>query len=88
MAQADNNYENSHRLYTNKGIHGALPLHFFLERYAEAYKTEMASYVKSLKNGESVPVDGTDGLMSLQIGLAAIKSLKEKRPVKISEISN
>ncbi len=86
MAQADNNYENSHRLYTNKGIHGALPLHFFLERYAEAYKAEMADYVQSLVKEEAVPVDGKDGLYSLQIGLAAIKSLKEKRPVRIDEI--
>jgi len=88
MVQADNNYEDSHRLYTNKGVLGALPLHFFLERYAEAYKSEMSSYVKSLKNGEAVPVNGNDGLLSLQIGLAAIKSLKEKRPVKIAEIGN
>lgn len=88
MAQADNNYEDSHRLYTNKGILGSLPLHFFLERYAEAYKSEMASYVASLKNGDAMEVDGTDGLRSLQIGLAAIKSLKEKRPVKIEEIGN
>ena len=88
MAQADNNYEDSHRLYNNKGIHGSLPLHFFLERYAMAYKSEMASYVASLKNGDAMEVDGTDGLRSLQIGLAAIKSLKEKRPVKIAEIGN
>ncbi|SHF58704.1 myo-inositol 2-dehydrogenase [Arenibacter palladensis] len=88
MAQADNNYEDSHRLYTNKGILGSLPLHFFLERYAAAYRSEMASYVASLKNGDAMAVDGTDGLRSLQIGLAAIKSLKEKRPVKIAEIGN
>lgn len=86
MAQADNNYEDSHRLYTNKGIMGSLPLHFFLERYAAAYKSEMASYVNSLNNGNAIAVDGTDGLRSLQIGLAALKSLKEKRPVKIAEI--
>jgi myo-inositol 2-dehydrogenase/D-chiro-inositol 1-dehydrogenase len=88
MAQADNNYEDSHRLYTGKGIQGSLPLHFFLERYAAAYKSEMASYVTSLKNGDTMEVDGTDGLRSLQIGLAAIKSLREKRPVKIEEIGN
>jgi myo-inositol 2-dehydrogenase/D-chiro-inositol 1-dehydrogenase len=88
MAQADNTYEDSHRLYTNKGIMGSLPLHFFLERYAAAYKSEMASYVTSLKNGDAIAVDGTDGLRSLQIGLAAIKSLKEKRPVKIVEIGD
>lgn len=87
MVQANNNFMDSHRLYTAKGIEAALPLHFFLERYADAYRAEISDYVKSLKNGETVPVDGRDGLSSLQIGLAAIKSLKEKRPVKINEIA-
>lgn len=86
MVQGNNNFLDSHRLYTKNGIEAALPLHFFLERYADAYRLEMYDYVKSLKNEESVPVDGSDGLSSLQIGLAAIKSLKEKRPVKVDEV--
>lgn len=86
MVQANNNFMDSHRLYTDKGIQASLPLHFFLERYAMAYKTEMLEFIDSLKNGAVVPVDGRDGLMSLQIGLAAIQSLKEKRPVRIDEI--
>lgn len=86
MVQANNNFMDSHRLYTKRGIEAALPLHFFLERYADAYRAEMSDYVKSLKNGQRAPVDGKDGLSSLQIGLAAIKSLREKRPVKIDEI--
>ncbi|HLT50998.1 MAG TPA: inositol 2-dehydrogenase [Arenibacter sp.] len=86
MVQANNNFMDSHRLYTKKGIEAALPLHFFLERYADAYRAEMSDYVKSLKNGEKVPVDGKDGLSSLKIGLAALKSLKEERPVRIDEI--
>src|SRR5690554_5754475 len=52
MVQANNNFMDSHRLYTKKGIEAALPLHFFLERYADAYRAEMSDYVKSLKNGE------------------------------------
>lgn len=86
MVQANNNFHDSHLLYTSQGIQGALPLHFFLERYAEAHKTEMSDFVKSLETGEEIPVDGEDGKLSLIIGLAAIKSLQEKRPVKISEI--
>tara|TARA_R110002020_G_scaffold133031_1_gene296927 strand:+ start:11031 stop:12035 length:1005 start_codon:yes stop_codon:yes gene_type:complete len=86
MVQADNNFLDSHRLYNGQGIQRALPLHFFLERYVAAYKTEMQDYVKSLKNGTGIPVDGNDGLQSLKIGLAAIRSLKENRPVKISEL--
>lgn len=87
MVQANNNFHDSHRLYTRQGIEAALPLHFFLERYANAYKMEMIEYVKNLKNGEPVSVDGFDGLTSLQIGLAAMRSLQEKRPVKMEEIN-
>ncbi len=86
MVQSNNNFHDSHKLYNKQGIHAALPLHFFLERYQEAYKTEMQDFTKGLSNGLKMPVDGNDGLQSLKIGLAAIKSLKENRPVTISEI--
>lgn len=86
MVQSNNNFLDSHKLYNEQGIHAALPLHFFLERYEEAYKTEMRDFIKGLENGTMMPVNGEDGLQSLKIGLAAIKSLRENRPVKISEI--
>ena len=86
MVQAHNNFYDSHILYNSKGIQAALPLHFFLDRYAQAFKTEMLEYIKSLKNGTKVLVGGEDGMSSLKIGLAAIKSLQENRPVKITEI--
>jgi myo-inositol 2-dehydrogenase/D-chiro-inositol 1-dehydrogenase len=87
MIHANNNFQNSHRLYTSRGTQGALPLHFFLERYAEAYKTEMYEYVRCLENGAPVPVGGNDGMLSLKIGLAAIKSFQENRPVRLEEIN-
>lgn len=86
MVQSNNNFHDSHKLYDKQGIHAALPLHFFLERYEEAYKTELKDFVKGLVNGTIMPVDGNDGLQSLKIGLAALKSLKENRPVKVKEI--
>ncbi len=86
MAQGNNNFHDSHKLYNKEGIQAALPLHFFLERYADAYRTEMSDYIDSLENGTEVPVGGEDGKQSLIIGLAAIKSLKENRAVKTSEI--
>lgn len=86
MVQSNNNFMDSHKLYNDQGIHAALPLHFFLERYREAYKNEIGDFARSLENGNATPVDGNDGLQSLKIGLAAMKSLKENRPVKISEI--
>ena len=83
---SENNFHNSHKLYNAEGIQSSLPLHFFLERYEEAYKNEMADYIKSLLSGGDVPVGGEDGLQSLKIGLAALKSVKENRTVRIDEI--
>ena len=86
MIKADNNLHDRHQLYNGEGSHGALPLHFFLERYADAYKSEIEDFVGSLANGTDSSVNGNDGLQSLKIALAAIKSIKENRPVKVSEI--
>ena len=86
MAQAENNFANNHRLYTESGVSSALPLHFFLERYGASYHQEMREFIDALVGGTKMPVDGNDGLMSLAIGLAAKKSVEENRPVRISEI--
>ncbi len=88
LVKANNNFHDSHKLYTRQGIQGALPLNFFLERYAESYKTEISDFITSLENDEETPVNGEDGKLSLIIGLAAIKSIQENRPVKIVEIIN
>lgn len=87
MVQSNNNFHDSHKLYNKQGVHAALPLDFFLERYEEAYKSEILDFITGIENGTKMPVDGNDGLQSLKIGLAALKSLKEKRPVKIEEIN-
>ena len=46
----------------------------------------MSCYIRCLQDNTEVPVTGEDGLLSLKIGLAAKKSIKENKPVKISEI--
>ena len=86
MAQAENNFPNNHKLYSESGVSGDLPLHFFLERYDASYNQEMREFVDALVSGGDMPVDGEDGLMSIAIGLAAKKSIEEKRPVPIDEI--
>jgi len=88
MALADNNFPNNHKLYSEKGVSGDLPLHFFLERYQESYIIEMQEFVNALNMDGEMPVGGQDGLMSILIGLAARKSVKENRPVKITEVNN
>ncbi|GHT72709.1 inositol 2-dehydrogenase [Bacteroidia bacterium] len=86
MVSADNNYPDNHVYYTSDGVHGSLPLNFFMDRYLEAYSNELKAFCEAVVNNKPVPVGGQDGLMSVVIGLAAKKSVAEGRPVKISEI--
>jgi myo-inositol 2-dehydrogenase/D-chiro-inositol 1-dehydrogenase len=86
MAMADNNYPENHRYFSDNGVHGSLPLNFFMDRYLDAYANEMKIFCDAVINNKPVPVDGNDGLMSVMIALAAKKSHLGKRPVKLTEI--
>jgi myo-inositol 2-dehydrogenase / D-chiro-inositol 1-dehydrogenase len=86
MACADNNFPDNHRFYSSDGVHGSLPLNFFMDRYLEAYANEMKIFCDSVINDRPLPVSGEDGLMSVAIALAAKKSYLENRPVKLGEI--
>jgi myo-inositol 2-dehydrogenase/D-chiro-inositol 1-dehydrogenase len=68
------------------GEHGAKPLFFFVERYTESYVSEMKAFVECVVNDTPPPVTGIDGRIPVVMGYAAKRSLKEKRPVKLSEI--
>jgi myo-inositol 2-dehydrogenase/D-chiro-inositol 1-dehydrogenase len=85
-AVAQNDTPSTTVLYNEKGVTGDKPLYFFLERYKQAFIDEMDSFVNALANNKPVPVTGEDGLEDLYVALAATKSLKEQRPVKIAEI--
>ena len=86
MVSAANNTPDSHMLADRGGIHTALPLHFFLERYAESYRAEMQAFVDAVLNGSPLPVTGDDGFKAAAIALAAAQSARENRPVKVAEI--
>ena len=86
MIAVGNRTADDHVHADRTGVHSSLPLHFFLERYAESYLTEMQAFVNSVKEDKPVPVSGQDGLMSVAVGLAATKSVKESRAVTVAEI--
>ena len=86
MVATGNKIPDDHVHLDQSGAHSSLPLHFFLERYAESYLTEMRVFVDAIRNHKPVPVTGKDGLMSVAIGLAATKSAKENRSVKLTEV--
>ena len=86
MVATKNKTPDDHVHLDQTGTHSSLPLHFFLERYADSYLTEMRVFVDAIRNKKPVPVTGKDGLMSVAIALAATRSAKENRPVELAEI--
>lgn len=83
MVCADNNYPENHRYFANDGVHGSLPLNFFMDRYLEAYANEMKIFCDAVINNLPLPVSGDDGLKSVAIAIAAKKSWLEQKPVKM-----
>jgi len=63
----------------------ALP-HFFLDRYVPSYVREWEAFVGAVRAGRAPPVTAADGRAPLVIGLAAWRSLREARPVRVAEV--
>lgn len=81
-----NDTPNTAVLSNEEAVIGENPKYFFLERYKNSYIEEAKSFFDSIRFDREVTVTGMDGLKPVIIGLAAKKSLLEKRPVKTSEI--
>ena len=86
MAASGNDSASTVQISNEDGVTGEKPLYFFLERYLEAYATEIKGFVNAIENDTETPVTIMDGLKPVVMGLAAKKSLAEHRPVKISEL--
>ena len=84
--QDNNHLENEAYISTAETVCSAKPTYFFLERYNDAFVAETKAFVDSCLNGAEIPVGGKDGLEPVRIAKAAKISLKEGRPVKLSEI--
>ena len=87
MAQADNRTPDTVVQSDAVGVHAALPLFFFVERYPESFLTEMQAFIRCIIEDKTPPVTGRDGRIPVVMGHAAIKSYKEHRPVRLSEVA-
>ncbi|MFO1500287.1 MAG: inositol 2-dehydrogenase [Verrucomicrobiota bacterium] len=87
MVTALNRTPDSHMLLNAETVQTSKPQHFFLDRYQESYVIEMQAFVDAVLNDREPPVGGHDGLAPAIIGLASKRSLAERRPVKIEEVS-
>ncbi len=58
-------------------------LHFFIERYREAYKAELEAFVSAVEEGRPMSPDFTDGLEALSLAVAAGESLASGAAVSV-----
>ncbi len=86
-AMASNDTPTNVTVMNGDGVTTDKPLYFFLERYMQSFRDEMVQFVDAVLNDKPTPTTGLDGLNSILVALAAKKSVKEGRPVKISEIA-
>jgi len=58
-------------------------VHFFIERYQEAYDAEIRAFIAALESGTPPPVTFEDGRRALLLAEAALTSCRENRPVAV-----
>ena len=62
-------------------------VHFFLERFAQAYIDEILDFVDAIATSREVSVTGEDGRAALALAYAAEASLLEGRPVDVARFA-
>jgi myo-inositol 2-dehydrogenase / D-chiro-inositol 1-dehydrogenase len=86
MAASENPPAHSGVVRTADGSRSAALPFFFLERYVPSYLREWAAFVEAVRTGTPPPVTTADARAPLVIGLAAWRSLRERRPVEVAEV--
>ncbi|MBI4923326.1 MAG: inositol 2-dehydrogenase [Devosia nanyangense] len=87
MALSDNRKPHEMRRHAEAFTGQAAPyLNFFIERYSEAFNAELSAFVDAIEKGRPPEVGFDDGRRALILAEAAMKSVAERRIVKVSEI--
>lgn len=83
MAKADNDRNSTVELDLKDASKLDKMPYFFIDRYQQAYLSELTAFHNSIVNDESVMASGNDGLRAVQLALACQKSLETGQSVKI-----
>src|SRR5579864_501260 len=59
----------------------------FLDRFQAAYRAELEAFLSAVKNGSESPCTVEEARRALVVALAAERSLRERRPVRVEEIA-
>lgn len=87
-AASNNHHEFNSVLATAAGFRQPPLQNFFLERYAQSYLDQWAAFLSYVTGDGPSPASGADGRAPLVIGQAALRSMQERRPVRIDEIDS
>ncbi|MBP2076014.1 inositol 2-dehydrogenase [Oceanobacillus polygoni] len=82
-ANVKNETESKVEFLSEAGVKEDKPLHFFLERYNDAYIKEVKEFFKAIKNDEAVSCTFKDGIMAQRIAMAAKESFDTGKPVQV-----
>jgi myo-inositol 2-dehydrogenase / D-chiro-inositol 1-dehydrogenase len=86
MAASENPLAHTGVVRTADGTSAPALPHFYLERYVPSYVREWEAFVSAVRNEHAPAVTAADGRAPLVIGLAAWRSLREGRAVKVAEV--
>jgi myo-inositol 2-dehydrogenase/D-chiro-inositol 1-dehydrogenase len=86
MAASENPPAHAGVLRTVEGTRSPGLPWFFLDRYVPSYLREWQAFVAAVRSGSEPPVTVADARAPLVIGLAAWRSLREERPVRVEEV--
>jgi myo-inositol 2-dehydrogenase/D-chiro-inositol 1-dehydrogenase len=87
MAASDNPLAHGAIVRSGAGTRAATLPYFYVERYIPSYLREWEAFVGAVTAGATPVVTGADARAPLVIGMAAWRSLREGRPVRIDEVS-
>jgi len=86
MACSGNHDRHSARVLTGSGGSSPTLQRFFLDRYQESYTRAWEAFVAAIAERQPPPVGIPDARAALAIGLAARRSMAERRPVPVDEM--
>jgi myo-inositol 2-dehydrogenase/D-chiro-inositol 1-dehydrogenase len=86
MAASENPLTHTGVVHTAEGASLPTLPYFFLDRYIPSYVREWEAFLAAVRAGETPPVSAADARAPLVIGIAAWRSLREGRPVRIEEV--
>jgi myo-inositol 2-dehydrogenase/D-chiro-inositol 1-dehydrogenase len=87
MAASENPLVHTGSIRTGEGTRLTTIPYFFLERYVASFTREWEAFVLALREAQPSPVGVRDARAPLEIGLAAVRSQRENRPVRIEEVA-